>query len=99
MKLLTILFLLTFGSLSMIGASLLGMLNAFKPVKYLAPVLLLGILLTSCDDNPKQLAEDGTTYRIETIDGCEYVYKSWGEGGVLSHKGNCKNPIHYHNKH
>jgi hypothetical protein len=34
--------------------------------------------------------------RIEviTVDSCEYVFGPWGSGAILTHKGNCKNPIH-----
>jgi len=42
---------------------------------------------------------------IVVIDGCEYIiYKSTPSNnvrigyGFMSHKGNCKNPIHYHNR-
>jgi len=31
---------------------------------------------------------------IVTIESCEYIYGSWGYATVLTHKGNCKNPIH-----
>lgn len=31
---------------------------------------------------------------IIVVDNCEYLYGSWGPGSVLTHKGNCKNPIH-----
>ena len=41
--------------------------------------------------------DNNNTYEIIKIDGCEYV-KGWagvGNGGpYLTHKGNCKNPIH-----
>ena len=33
---------------------------------------------------------------VIVIDSCEYIeYKVTSNGGVLTHKGNCKNPIHY----
>lgn len=42
---------------------------------------------------------------IIEIDGCEYIiYKSTPSDnarigyGFMTHKGNCKNPIHYHNR-
>lgn len=48
------------------------------------------LLMTSC--NPER--------RSETIDGCEYINsQSWNGHGYtesLTHKGNCKNPIHLH---
>lgn len=33
---------------------------------------------------------------IVVIDSCEYLYGPWGNASVLTHKGNCKNPIHKH---
>lgn len=32
---------------------------------------------------------------VVLIDSCEYLYGPWGNGTVLCHKGNCKNPIHH----
>lgn len=41
-------------------------------------------------------------YEIIEIDCCEYIYYSEAHGypgfGFLSHKGNCKNTIHYQNR-
>jgi hypothetical protein len=31
---------------------------------------------------------------IVVIDSCEYLYGPWGNATVLTHKGNCSNPIH-----
>jgi hypothetical protein len=31
---------------------------------------------------------------IAVVDSCEYLYGPWGNATVLTHKGNCKNPIH-----
>ena len=33
---------------------------------------------------------------IVVIDSCEYLYGEWGNATVLTHKGNCSNPIHKH---
>ena len=32
---------------------------------------------------------------VITIDRCEYLYGPWKTATVLTHKGNCINPIHY----
>ena len=32
---------------------------------------------------------------VITVDGCEYLYGPWKTATVLTHKGNCKNAIHY----
>lgn len=38
-----------------------------------------------------------TSYSTEIIDGCEYLkrYEGYNQGYSFTHKGNCKNPIHY----
>lgn len=48
----------------------------------------------------KRLVLDSTsvyadqTYRVYTLEGCEYVVIGVGKERWGSHKGNCKNPIH-----
>jgi hypothetical protein len=37
-------------------------------------------------------------YNIYTLDGCEYIVYGLGNNRWGSHKGNCKNPIHYEKK-
>jgi hypothetical protein len=58
--------------------------------------------LVSCKE--PNVKKTKTTYQIEPdlamveiviIDSCEYLYAPWGNATVLTHKGNCKNPIHY----
>ena len=34
------------------------------------------------------------SYKVYTLEGCEYVVSGWGNSRWGSHKGNCKNPIH-----
>ena len=34
-------------------------------------------------------------YKVYTLEGCEYVVMNIGNSQWGSHKGNCKNPIHY----
>jgi hypothetical protein len=34
-------------------------------------------------------------YKVYTLEGCEYVVGGVGKTQWGSHKGNCKNPIHY----
>lgn len=60
--------------------------------------VFLIILFFSCnihytDDNSNIVKENS----IKTVvyDGCEYLmFITYGGVGVLSHKGNCSNPIH-----
>lgn len=42
-----------------------------------------------------QIGDELNALEIVTIDGCEYLYGPWGNATVLTHKGNCKNPIHH----
>ena len=49
--------------------------------------------------NIREASERGASYGIVEIDGCEYIEVSYGLGSgtgyySLTHKGNCKNPIH-----
>lgn len=37
---------------------------------------------------------DHNPLTIVTVDGCEYLFGDWGNATVLTHKGNCNNPIH-----
>jgi hypothetical protein len=64
-------------------------------------MLIVGIVgLVRCQDKevPKKeshkLSDFGYKAEIVTIDSCEYIFGPWGNGAVLTHKGNCKNPIH-----
>lgn len=60
--------------------------------------VVIGMFLTGC--NSPTVKGKKTEYRLEgydkslmlvEIDGCEYLYGPWGNGTVLTHKGNCKN--------
>ena len=31
---------------------------------------------------------------IISVDGCQYLFGDWGGATVLTHKGNCTNPMH-----
>ena len=60
-------------------------------------ILLTAVMLQSCEkDNtqPEQPIEL-SGYKIYTLDGCEYITVGFGQNRWGSHKGNCKNPIHY----
>ena len=32
--------------------------------------------------------------KIVNVDGCQYLFGDWSHATVLTHKGNCNNPIH-----
>jgi hypothetical protein len=32
--------------------------------------------------------------QIVEIDSCQYIFGDWGQSTILTHKGNCNNPIH-----
>lgn len=58
-------------------------------------------LLCSCDDqntvSTKETEVDFgymSNLEIVKIEGCEYFYGDWSNATVLTHKGNCSNPIH-----
>lgn len=51
------------------------------------------------NNNPndiKIVMDSGTVIHVITFDGCEYI--NLGHKGGITHKGNCKNPIHSHSK-
>ena len=71
-------------------------------------VALVGLLaVIGCADsskqkpNPHKMELDNTSkyldqnYKVYTLEGCEYIVVGNGNGRWGSHKGNCKNPIHY----
>ena len=70
--------------------------------------VLVGLLVViGCADNnsqtpnPHKMELDNTSkyydknYRVYTLEGCEYIVAGAGKTQWGSHKGNCKNPIHY----
>ena len=74
---------------------------------------LLGMILitlVSCEEQksepvvepPKELSKTTENYyqRVSefTYEGCEYIKVGFGKSIWGSHKGNCKNPIHFENK-
>jgi hypothetical protein len=77
-------------------------------------ILVAAILLTGCNPakengakpvvQTNRLELDSTSqyynkrYTVFTLEGCEYIVVGYGNHQWGSHKGNCKNPIHYENK-
>jgi hypothetical protein len=72
--------------------------------------ILIALLLVGCVDNsqkkpnPHRIELNNTSqyydqnYRVYTLEGCEYIVVGSGKTQWGSHKGNCKNPIHYAHK-
>lgn len=65
-------------------------------------LFVLTLALVSCS-REGQVPVKQTQYRVGEfidplevveVDGCEYLFGDWGKSTVLTHKGNCKNPIH-----
>ena len=69
-----------------------------KKFKLMAIMAVLGmVVFTSCGDVPdRPMVENNLGHRYEVIevDGCEYLLGY----NKLTHKGNCANPIHCHNR-
>jgi hypothetical protein len=67
-------------------------------------LLALAMVMAGCGGN---VDTNSTTYTIPTllgadlqvvqIEGCEYFFTEYDRSAILTHKGNCKNPIHQHN--
>jgi hypothetical protein len=68
--------------------------------KLILSTLLIGMMSGCGESNiekvetQKKYLKTGYPIEIVTIDSCEYIYGPWGNATVLTHKGNCKNPIH-----
>lgn len=67
--------------------------------KLMLIVLIMGMV--SCTE--RNVPRNKTKYvvgnslaplELVVVDSCEYLYGSWGNATVLTHKGNCSNPIH-----
>lgn len=64
--------------------------------------LIFLFLLVSCETNvskkPSTVIINGVSFSIYEIENCEYLGNDLSHrNAVLTHKGNCKNPIHYEN--
>jgi hypothetical protein len=52
------------------------------------------ILLTSCGPGEiPELPSNVGDFKVITVDGCQYLYKSGNSRGFLAHKGNCRQCI------
>jgi hypothetical protein len=73
-------------------------------------LFFLPLLINSCDEDKgtkapesKRMELDSTSrysdqnYKVYTLEGCEYLVVGYGKERWGSHKGNCKNSIHYAN--
>jgi hypothetical protein len=70
-------------------------------------IILVAALAVGCvgtttkEQNPHRIQLDNTSqyydrnYEVYTLEGCEYILIGAGNNRWGSHKGNCKNPIHY----
>jgi len=52
-------------------------------------ILLVMCCLFSCNNGKGKKSID-----VQIIDGCEYIVSRNSYGNIVSHKGNCNNPIH-----
>ena len=61
--------------------------------------LLIGMMGCASQSSSDQMFRDTTVDdpMIVTIDNCEYIQYHVREHDAITHKGNCKNPIHIHN--
>jgi len=69
-------------------------------MKKLFILTVMSTLLYSCGNMNVEQKESETNLGYTTnltiikIEGCEYFFGDWGNATVLTHKGNCTNPIH-----
>ena len=45
-------------------------------------------------DNSEYYLWKGDPLQVVVIDSCQYLYQAAGNASMLTHKGNCNNPIH-----
>jgi len=77
-----------------------------KFMKNFLLAVIIFLLALGCGVNPSPKTDSrkeiGENYAVVIIDGCEYIEFDYGvlQNRVysLTHKGNCKNPIHVYNK-
>jgi hypothetical protein len=68
-------------------------------VKYLATILVIGVIIASCteaslgiDNDPKEPEKE---HKTAVIGECLYLENEVGDGSyIYTHKGDCPNPIH-----
>lgn len=76
------------------------MKNLGTKLSYALYTFLVAGVFTACTIDTSRVHKDtvetefGAGIKILTIDKCEYVWVKRGNGGGLTHKGNCKNPEH-----
>lgn len=68
-------------------------------------LIILSVILISCQPNNNVPVFNtytvirGRELEVYVIDSCEYIgFVHGGAADILTHKGNCKNPIHYDNR-
>lgn len=69
-----------------------------KKITKILLLLIIALSISSCEEKGVHkpiFGEDD--YRVKIIDGCEYLerYEGYQNGYTFTHKGDCKNPIHY----
>jgi len=58
-------------------------------------ILIIGVLLlASCHRGGDIIKEDMEEFNTIIVEDCEYIYDATIGLRSLTHKGNCKNPIH-----
>jgi hypothetical protein len=64
-------------------------------------IAVMLLTLTSCyEPNVKRestgyvIKAGSSPIKIITVDRCQYLFGDWSHATVLTHKGNCNNPIH-----
>jgi len=68
--------------------------------KILLTALFIGIMSGCAETNVEKanteyvISHLNSPLKIVSIDSCQYFYGEWGNATVLTHKGDCDNPIH-----
>lgn len=63
-----------------------------KPIKLLLTTFAILIIFSSCIDRGAPIVV--RNFNVQKIGSCEYLVSRNVYGNIMSHKGDCNNPIH-----
>lgn len=57
---------------------------------YIVTIILTILLLSSCEEKEKNKENYVDGFRVVVVDSCEYITRSFSNGCIMAHKGNCR---------
>lgn len=69
----------------LLGLSMISIISCTQPnTKLKATTIVLG-----------EYSSMSVKLKVVQIEGCEYFYSTYDRGAIFTHKGNCRNLIHF----